>query len=152
MKLVLPSSYITHFVCVRMCVNVCVFVRARVWYAVYVCLCVCCTCTCTLYNVVNIFVYRLNFMTSFLQSYRRPLNPTDPNSGSVMIECGLPTIVGGVIGGGAKLPATIGPSIESETKEKSNKKGECWNLCISLYHIGCWVLQWLIEWGWLTLN
>ena len=67
------------------------------------------------------FVWKLNFC--LLQSYRRPLNPTDPNSGSVMIECGLPAVVGGVIGGVAKLPATIGPPMESEPKEKTNKKG-----------------------------
>ena len=45
-----------------------------------------------------------------------------------MIECGLPAVVGG-IGGGAKLPAMVGGAktpvtpVESETKEKSNKKG-----------------------------
>ena len=45
-----------------------------------------------------------------------------------MIECGLPAVVGS-IGGGAKLPAMVGGAkvpatqAESETKEKSNKKG-----------------------------
>ena len=73
-------------------------------------------------------VHHFSIKCCFFQSYRRPLNPTDPNSGSVMIECGLPAMVGG-IGGGAKLPAMVGgaktPStpVESETKEKSNKKG-----------------------------
>ena len=73
-------------------------------------------------------------MLLFFQSYRRPLNPTDPNSGSVMIECGLPAVVGG-IGGGAKLPAMVGGAktpatpIESETKEKSNKKGIIIKMC-----------------------
>ena len=56
------------------------------------------------------------------------MNPTDPNSGSVMIECGLPAVVGG-IRGGAKLPAMLevtnlqATPAEAETKEKSNKKG-----------------------------
>ena len=67
-------------------------------------------------------------MAFLFQSYRRPLNPTDPNSGSVMIECGLPAVVGG-IRGGAKLPAMLevanlqATPAEPETKEKSNKKG-----------------------------
>ena len=64
------------------------------------------------------------------------MNPTDPNSGSVMIECGLPAVVGG-IGGGAKLPAMVGGAkvpatpAESETKEKSNKKGMLYNMSTS---------------------
>ena len=66
-----------------------------------------------------------NIMACSFQSYRRPLNPTDPNSGSVMIECGLPAVVSG-IRGGAKLPAMLevqATPAEAETKEKSNKKG-----------------------------
>ena len=76
---------------------------------------------------INILLPWLYILYIFMQSYRRPLNPTDPNSGSVMIECGIPAMVGGVIGGGAKLPATIGPSsVESEEKEKekASKKGK----------------------------
>ena len=74
-------------------------------------------------------IYVFIFCALLFQSYRRPLNPTDPNSGSVMIECGLPAAVGG-IGGGAKLPAMVGGAkvvpatpAESETKEKKDKKG-----------------------------
>ena len=50
----------------------------------------------------------------------------------MMIECGLPAVVGGVIGGGAmlpamvggaKIPATLGSTADAEAKDKPNKKG-----------------------------
>ena len=44
-------------------------------------------------------------------------------------------MVGGVIGGGAKIPATIGSSVEADNKDKANKKGEIC-VCVSALNLG----------------